>query len=47
MYITFDPVQAATTSCIVHGVTITINPNDTAAIVRDVEPLKTLSCSII
>lgn len=33
---TLQPVQAATTSCIVAGVTITMKPNDIAAIVRDV-----------
>lgn len=37
---TFDPVQAATTSWIVHGVTITMNPRDMADIVRDVDPVK-------
>lgn len=44
---TFDPVHAATTSCIVHGVTITIKPNDMAAIVREADPLRRLSCAII
>lgn len=38
--LTFDPVQAATTSWIVHGVTMTINPKDMAAIVREVDPVK-------
>lgn len=45
--ITFEPVHAATTSWIVYGVTITMKPNDIAAIVLDVDPLKTLSCSSI
>lgn len=45
--ITFEPVQAATTSWIVYGVTITMKPNEMAAIVLDVDPLKTLSCSTI
>ena len=45
--ITFEPVHAATTSWIVYGVTITIKPNEIAAIVLDVDPLKTLSCSTI
>jgi hypothetical protein len=40
-------VQAATTSWIVYGVTITMKPNEIAAIVLDVEPRKTLSCSTI
>lgn len=44
---TFDPVQVATTSWILQGVTITINPNDTAAIVRDTEPLSRPSCRSI
>lgn len=35
---TFEPVQAATTSWMVHGVTITMKPNDMAAIVREAEP---------
>lgn len=30
-----DPVQAATTSCIVQGVTSTMNPKDIAAIVLE------------
>lgn len=30
-----DPVHAATTSCIVQGVTTTIKPKDMAAMVRD------------
>lgn len=37
---TFDPVQAATTSWMVHGVTITMKPRDMADIVLDVEPVK-------
>lgn len=45
--LTFEPVQAATTSCIVHGVTITINPKDIAAIVLDADPLKHFSVAII
>lgn len=31
-----DPVHAATTSCIVQGVTTTMKPKDMAAIVREV-----------
>lgn len=46
-FLTFDPVQAATISCIVQGVTITMKPRDMAAIVLEVEPLRRLSCSII
>lgn len=45
--ITFEPVHAATTSWILHGVTTTIKPNDIAAIVRDTEPLSRLSCTFI
>lgn len=41
--ITFEPVHAATTSWMLQGVTTTINPKDTAAIVRDTDPLKRLS----
>jgi len=40
---TFDPVHAATTSCIVQGVTTTINPRDMAAIVLDAAVLSRLS----
>lgn len=47
LLLTFEPVQAATTSCIVHGVTITIKPNDIAAIVRDADPLNRRSCATI
>ena len=36
--LTFEPVHVATISSIVQGVTMTIKPNDIAAIVRDVEP---------
>jgi hypothetical protein len=39
-------VQAATTSWIVHGVTITMNPRDMAAIVREALVLRRLSCAI-
>lgn len=46
-YVTLEPVQAVTISCIVHGVTITINPSDIAAIERDVGPFKFRSCSKI
>jgi len=38
-------VQAATTSWIVHGVTITMNPRDMAAIVREALVLRRLSCA--
>lgn len=31
-------MQAATISCIAHGVTITMYPKDIAAIVRDADP---------
>lgn len=41
---TFDPVHAATTSWMAQGVTITINPKDIAAIVRDTEPMRRFSC---
>lgn len=35
---TLELVQAATISCIAHGVTITMYPKDIAAIVRDADP---------
>lgn len=35
---TFEPVQAATTSCMVQGVAITMKPSDMAAIVFVAEP---------
>lgn len=38
------PVQAATTSCIVHGVTSTMNPKDMAAIVLEAVVLNRRSC---
>lgn len=41
-----DPVQAATTSWIVQGVTSTINPRDMAAIVLEQTRLSFLSWSI-
>lgn len=41
--LTLVPVQAATTSWIVHGVTITMKPKDMAAIVRDALVLSLLS----
>jgi hypothetical protein len=43
--LTLVPVQAATTSWIVHGVTITMNPRDMAAIVREALVLRRLSCA--
>lgn len=36
--LTLELVQAATISCIAHGVTITMYPKDIAAIVRDADP---------
>ena len=45
--LTFDPVQAATTSWMVHGVTMTMKPNDMAAMVRDADPLRRRSCETI
>lgn len=44
-YLTLVPVQAATTSCMVHGVTMTIKPRDMAAIVREAFVLSRLSCA--
>lgn len=41
-----DPVQAATTSWMVQGVTSTINPKDIAAIVREQIKLSLRSWSI-
>lgn len=39
-----EPVHATTTSCIVQGVTTTMNPKDIAAIVRDAVVLNLRSC---
>ena len=43
--LTLVPVQAATTSWIVQGVTMTMKPKDMAAIVLDAFVLSRLSCA--